>query len=87
MQCFDRPTSLHELLGEIIEQFGMCRCFAAHAKIIFRSDDPRTKMMLPDAIHHYPRREWVIGTREPSRELAASASFFFGGEWIAPENL
>ena len=45
----DQP-SLHELVGEIIEQLRMRRRFAEDAEVIDRGDDAAAEQMMPDAI-------------------------------------
>src|SRR6266851_8690986 len=75
MHCFDRPASAHEFRGQIVQQFGMRRRLALNAEIIGAADDSFAKVMMPEAIDHYPRQKRVrridhtFGEFEPAAAL------------------
>ena len=60
-QTLQRPAVGHETPGQIIEQLRMAGRLAQHAKIVDRRHDARAKQMMPDAIHHHPRHQRIVG--------------------------
>ncbi len=70
---FDRPASLDELGGEMIEQFGMRRRFAGHAEIVDAPRQPLAEQMLPQPVDHHAGGERIVGTRDPRRQFDAAA--------------
>jgi hypothetical protein len=65
MHRFHAPAARDELGGQPVEQFGVRRRFAHLAEVARRAHDALAEVMLPDAVHHHPRREGVIGRDEP----------------------
>src|SRR5690242_5121048 len=52
----------------------MGRRDAELSKIVGSTDDSLAEMMLPETIHHDPRRQWVVSACNPTGELEAAAS-------------
>src|SRR5687768_4594444 len=44
------------------------------AEVVGRADDPFTEVMLPDTVHHRPRREWVGRAGDPTRQFSPAAA-------------
>src|SRR5439155_17479885 len=63
MQPFDTPSVLDEVRSEPIEQFRMSWGSSLRSEIVGSAYDSVTEMILPDAVHEYPRGERMIGLR------------------------
>src|SRR5436190_3904152 len=61
------------------------RWIVAHrTEVVAGGDDPLAKVMLPEAVHDHPRRERMIGKRQPLAQrgpAAASIASVGGSEW------
>ena len=72
--CFDRPAGADELVGQVVEQFGVARPFAEFAEVARRADDAFAEMVLPDAVDHDAGRQRVVRPRQPFGQLQAAAA-------------
>ena len=73
VDVLEAPTVLHELDRQPIEQLGMRRPLALHAKIVRRRHDAAAEVLLPKPVDDHPRRQRMIGPREPIGKLRAPA--------------
>jgi len=69
VQSLDGPPALDKPGGQAIEQLRMCGAFAELAEVTDSGDDSASKMIVPDAIHHYPGGERVISIGDCFGEL------------------
>src|SRR6185369_839844 len=67
-QPFHVPTALHEIDRQPIQQFGMRRLFALHAKILRRPHKARAKKLLPESIHRHASRQRILRVHQPAGE-------------------
>jgi len=75
------PELLDWLAGEPVEQLGMRRGLALHAKVIRRRDEAAPEVMLPDAVHHHAREQAsraVLGVGEPLAQRHARVGLGLG---------
>ena len=70
MHGLDAPAALDELLREKVEQLRMSRSRTANAEIRRSLDQPASEMMLPNAIDHYTRGEWILRISDPISQLS-----------------
>src|SRR5215472_13761157 len=68
MHGLDAPAALHKFDREPVEQLGMRGRTPRLAEIVERLDEPCPEMMLPDAVDHHPRGEWMLGASQPARK-------------------
>src|SRR4051812_43219895 len=68
----ETPAVLDQLDGEPIEQIGIRRSLALHAKIVGRRDNTAAKVLLPESIDDDASGQWMIGSREPIGQLCAT---------------
>ncbi len=52
MHLFDAPPTPHELQGQPVEQFWMCRSLAHLSEVVQTTDDAAAEMSAPDAVYH-----------------------------------
>ena len=71
--AFDRPTVVGELQGERVEQKRMTRLLADHPEIVDAGDQTTAKQVMPNAIDHHARRQWIVCTRDPLGQFQATA--------------
>ena len=64
----------------------MRRGAAADAEVVGRGDEAAAEVMLPDPIDHHPRREGVIGARQPLGKLEPAAPRDSSRERCLPEH-
>ena len=92
MHLFDAPAAFDEGVGQPVEQFGVRGAFAVDAKVGSGGDDAAPKVLLPNAIHHHPRREWIFRRGDPlgqrraptaGRELPVAVALDRGGLSLA----
>src|SRR5436309_3439174 len=74
MQLLERPPAGHEPRGEVIEQFRMRGPLAEQSKVARRADQAAAEVMLPDAVHEHPSRQWVAETNDRLSKLKPAAS-------------
>ena len=65
----DRPTTVDKEQGQMIQQLRMRRPFSGQTKVVDRSHQPDAEQMLPDAIHGYACRQWILFTGNPLSQL------------------
>ena len=71
LEVFHRPAAADEFIGEPVEQFGMRRAAAVGSEIARRIHEPGAKRVLPQPVHHHPRGERILRTRDPLGEFHA----------------
>src|SRR5215467_301421 len=74
MHGFDRPMTLDESVCQIIEQFGMAGSIPELSKVAWRADDTGAEMVLPDAVHHHARRQWIFRAGDRLRQFQTPAA-------------
>ena len=72
-EFFDRPFFSNKSLREVVEQLGMRRATAIHAKVIRRGNDAAAKEMQPHAVGHHARGERVLRMRQPLSQFPPTA--------------
>ena len=83
-EMFCRPTVVHEVTRQCIEQFGVSRRRAADAEVARCIDQTFTKEMVPDAIHPHASGERVfavgdvVGKFEPTAAMLERFWFVVG---------
>ena len=65
MQAFDVPAGIGKLGSQVVQKLRMRGPGAHHAEVTRRSDDALAEMIMPDAVHHYPSRQRVLGAGDP----------------------
>src|SRR5208283_6163240 len=65
VQAFDAPAVLHEIIGEIIEEFLIARLVAGLAEVADGRDDALAEILVPDAIDEDARRQGIALADEP----------------------
>ena len=73
VELFDTPAFFDEFQGEPIEEFRMTGSGATGTVVASRRDNATTEVVLPDAIHHDPCGEGIVGTGDPFRQPGAAA--------------
>ena len=66
-QPLHAPAVVHELAGQMIEQFRMRRQFAHDAEVVDRAHDAATEQVIPHAIDHHAGRQRVRRDRATAR--------------------
>ncbi len=74
MHGLQAPAGTLKLQGQPVEQFGMRGLVTRLSEVANAAHDPLAEMVLPDAVDHDPRGQWVIGLSQPSGERQAPAS-------------
>ena len=69
MDGLDAPILGNEFSGEPIEELGVGWWGALGAVVVFRFDQTRAKILLPDAVDHHASSERVGGIEEPARQI------------------
>ena len=72
MHGLHAPAPLDELGGQPVQQFRMGRGGPQLAEVSGRGHQAPAEMVLPDAVHHYPGRQGVIGLSQPPGQSQAS---------------
>src|SRR5689334_924848 len=65
VQLLEAPAVLDEVGCQPVEQFGMRRPAAVKAEVAWVFDQPHAEVIMPHAVHDYPRREWIAGRGDP----------------------
>src|SRR5262249_49392797 len=63
-----RRRGIHELGGQPVQQLGMRRRRALESEVVGRADESAAEVVLPDSIHHYARRQRILGACDPVGE-------------------
>ena len=74
-ETLDGPAFAHETGGEVVEQFRMRGPLTRGAEVIRGAHQTLAKKMLPHAVDHHPRGEWMLRTGQPPGELEPAALF------------
>ena len=74
----DAPSSLDELGGQPVQQFGMGRGGPQLAEVAGRGHQAPAEVMLPDAVHHHPGRQGMIGLSQPPGQGQTPSAAPFG---------
>ena len=80
MQAFDLPSVLHEVPRQPVEQFGMRGLPTLEPEVARRIDDPAAKVVMPDAVNHNPRGQWVYRAGDPAGQLQPPLGARFRGQ-------
>ena len=70
---FYRPVVFDKTHRQVVEQLGVGGVFAGRAEVIHRVHDARPEEVMPNAVGHHARCEWVVWLREPTSKLQAAA--------------
>src|SRR5580700_8431344 len=73
MHLLHAPAALYKIAGQIIQKLGMRGTGAHAAEIAGRGDDAVSEMIVPDAIHHHARGQWIRRIGEPGGQGTAAA--------------
>ncbi len=84
---FERPAAVHQLQGQIVEQFLIAGRRSSSAEVIGSGDDAASKMPLPKTIHDDARGERIVFARDPIGQFQASATLFGFGQSGAAQHL
>src|SRR6187431_2533594 len=81
MQLFHRPSLAHEGRRQPVEQFRIRWLCTGQSEVIRCADEALAKMLLPDAINDYARRQRIAGRDNPVSQGGASAARLWTG-WL-----
>src|SRR5262249_49468541 len=69
MERLQPPTVLDEFRREPVEQLRVAGPLAVLSKIVRGLDQTHAKMMLPETVDDYSRREGMAGIDQPTRQI------------------
>jgi hypothetical protein len=72
-QSLHRPTLLHELPGQVVEELLVRAALAPRAEVVRSADQPLSEQVLPDTVHRHAAGERVLGAGEPVGHLQPAA--------------
>ena len=82
---FVAPAAANEFVGEPVEESRVRGALTLRVEITRRRHDASTEEVVPEAIHHDPCRERVLGIHEPIRQRTP-ATGGFEAEWTLEAN-
>src|SRR5256885_16405787 len=87
MHGFDTPPFLHEPPCQPVEQFRMTWGFGSQTEIARRPHQASAEVMLPNAIYHHARGQWVLGVRNGAGKFKAAIAVLEGLPFRTGEHL
>src|SRR5262249_57344180 len=71
---FDGPATVHEAVGQPVEQLRVRWWLAEGAEVVRRPYQALAEVPAPQPIDHDAACEWVVATDQPLRQLEPAAS-------------
>ena len=76
VQGLETPTAVHELAGQPVQQLGMGWPRSGASEVAGRAHQPHAEVMLPDAVHHDPGGQRMVGLGQPLGQREAPPGGF-----------
>ena len=73
-QLLHGPSVSDEVSGQRIQQFRMGWFIAQRSQVVYRSRDATSEHLLPDPIHHQPRRKWILWAGDAISQFQPTAA-------------
>ncbi len=72
-KCFHGTPTCAKPLGQMLQKFWMSRGLPLDAKIVHRPHNAPTEELRPEAVHHHPVQQTVLGSGDPVGQLQPAA--------------